>query len=164
MSDATAAGRRLDRLLAGGSVAAVVAATVTLGASLFVGVGTVATTAALYYALVVPVVVAGALVVAAMLTRAALVVGRWRGGTTAGTGPAALLRAMAFAVELAVIAGGVVAVGWGFAVAPTVAGPRAGAAVAPETVVFGLYGLFVVVVGCLPVVARSSRRARRGSA
>jgi len=159
MSDPT--GRRLDRLLAGGSVAAVLAATVTLGASLAVGVGTVAKTAALYYALVVPVVAAGAVVVVGMVARAALVVARLRDGSLEGAGATASLRAMAFAVELAVVAGGVLAVGWGFAVAPTVAGLRAGASVAPETAVFGLYGLFVVVVGCLPVLARSSRRVRR---
>lgn len=160
MSDTTA--RRFDRLLAGGSVVAVLAATVTLGASLAVGVGTVATTAALYYALVVPVVAAGALVVVGMLARAALVVARWRGESPVGAGATASLRAMAFAVELAVVAGGVVAVGWGFAVGRLLGGGGPSVLVPDARVVYGLFGLFVLVVGCLPVYFRSTRRAEGG--
>lgn len=159
MGDGETPARRLDRWLARGAAATTALATLTLLVSLFLGVEAVATAAAPYYALVVPAVAAGALVVVAMLSRAALAVRRWRASPRRSTRAVSLLRSVAFVVELGVVVVGAAAVWWGFGVGDAL---RAGGPVAVPSarVVYGPFGLFVLVVGCLPVYFRSARRVR----
>jgi len=156
MDDGETPARRLDRWLARGAGATTTLATLTLFVSLVVGVEIVATTA-LSYALVVPAVAAGALVVAAMVARATLVLLRGRVAARRASA-VALLRSLAFGVELVVVVCGVVAVGWGFDVGGAVDGRPTTAP--SERVVYGAFGLFVLIVGTLPVYFRAARRIR----
>lgn len=160
MDDEETPTRRVDRWLARGAGVTTGLAVVTLVVSLLLGVEAVATTAAPYYALVGPVVGVGTLVVVAMLARGMLAV---TGRSVAGrrsTGTVSLLRAVAFVTELGVVAAGAATVGWGFGMARVLSGPGVAAPVPDARVVYGLFGLFVLVVGSLPVYFRAARRAR----
>lgn len=160
MGDGETRGRRLDRWLARGAAATTAVAALTLLVSLLVGVDAVATTVALYYALVAPAVAAGALVVVVMVGRGTLVLREWRAVPARRTTAVSLLRSLAFVVELGVVVGGVATVGWGFGLARVLAGGGATPPIPDARAVYGPFGLFVLVVGCLPVYFRSARRAR----
>ena len=160
MDDGETATRRVDRWLARGAGATTGLAVVTLFVSLVVGVDAVATTAVPYYTLVGPVVGAGALVVVAMLARGVLALTERSVAGRRSTRTVSLLRALAFVAELGVVAAGAATVGWGFGLARVLRGPGVAAPIPDARVVYGLFGLFVLIVGSLPVYFRAARRAR----